>query len=237
MLERFDLLQHAPLEGARTLLEIGSGPHAVATVPLAFRVGPEGRLLAGELSRWGNFVSIVADSGLGNRIFPVACDARRLPLRDDAVDLALCVHGLRSLRGEPNSVRIIREMLRAAPRIFLAESLPVARTAAQRSHLGLYDLREQVFRAGSGVADDSRYPTLERVTSLVEQAGGIVDAREIVEIDLPHFLAYFPRSLVERVPAAETRDRLLQRWDEAEAIWRQKGEDHPPVGIVVAHRP
>ncbi len=95
MLERFQLIESWEIPDGATVLEVGAGAHALATVPLAYRVGPRGRVIAAERARWSRFRSVVAASGLGRRVRPVACDARRLPLRDGAADLAVCVHGLR----------------------------------------------------------------------------------------------------------------------------------------------
>jgi len=236
MLERLEVLERAGVEAGTSVLEVGSGAHALATVPLAHMVGSSGRVLAIERSRWGQFRDLVMQSGLRDRIRPVACDARWLPLRDDSVDLAVCVHGIRSLGGEESIVRILREMLRVSPRLFIAESLPIARTSAQRSHLAMYDLRHDVFFATSGRRDDLPYASLDRLASLTDRAGGIVDASEALEVNLPHSLAYFPRSLVEAIPAGEVREDLLRRWDEAAENVGKYGEDHPPVGFVLAHR-
>ncbi len=237
MLERLEVLRRAPLEGVTSVLEVGSGPQAISTIPLAYLLGPAGRVIAAERSRWGRFRAIVAESGLGGRVWPIACDARRLPLRDGCADLAVCVHGVRSLRGVENSIRIVREMLRVAPRVFLAESLPLARTKAQGAHLAMYDLREDVFLATSGAKDDLRYPTLDHLVSVAERAGGTVETTGTLEIDLPHFLAYFPRALVEEISSKEVREPLLKRWDEADSMRQRYGEDHTPLGIVVAGRP
>jgi hypothetical protein len=74
------------------------------------------------------------------------------------------------------------------------------------------------------------------MASLVRDAGGAIDRSLTVDVDLPHALAYFPRELIEAVPAGDRRDRLLARWDEANAERLRWGEDHPPVGLVVATR-
>jgi hypothetical protein len=236
MLEREAVLRRAPLNAGVTVLEVGSGPHALSTVPLAYRAGRAGRVIAVEPSRWGHFREIVAASGMEERVRPVAADARHLPLRVDSAELAVCLHGIRSFRGEGDMVRVFREMLRVSPRAFLAESLPIARSEAERAHLLMYNLREDVFSSTTGSRDDLHYLPLDRLASLVESAGGVVEKTETLEVNLPHFLAYFPRSLVEAIPQGTRREELLRRWDEADRVRRQYGEDHPPVGIVTARR-
>lgn len=234
MLERRLVLRQAPVETASTVLEVGSGGHALSTVPLADALGPDGRVLALERRRWGRFASIVGASRLGERIRPIAGDARRLPLRDRSLDLAVCLHGLRSLESEQNMVRVFREMLRVARALFLAESLPFARTPAQKAHLRMYGLREEVILARTGRKDDIAYRPLATLRALVERAGGTVEQSDTVEVDLPHALATFPRSLIEELPDGPHRADLLRRWENAEALRRRFGEDHPPVGIIRA---
>ena len=234
MLERYLLLRHAPLGSVRTVLEVGAGGHAISTVPLAHLVGANGRVLAAERRRWSQFGEVTRASGLAERIRPVACDARRLPVREGALDLAACVHGLRSLPNDETATEVFREMLRAARRVFLAESLPIALTAAQHAHLTMYNLREEVFRATTGRLDDVHYRPLEAIATLVEAAGGVVETSLTFDVDLPHALAYFPRELAESVPNPLDRTSLAARWDEAAVALSRFGEDHPPVGVVVA---
>ncbi|MGI0070799.1 MAG: class I SAM-dependent methyltransferase [Thermoplasmata archaeon] len=236
MLERHQVLQHAALARGSTVLEIGAGGQAISTVPLAFGVGDTGRVVAAERARWDRFMETVAAGGLQDRVLPVACDARRLPFRDHSFAQALCVHGLRSLGTEESRVDIIREMLRVAPRIFLAESLPIAENDAQRAHLAMYDLREEVFEATTGRRDDTHYLPLDQLARLVKRAGGVVERSTSIEVDLPHALAYFPRSLVESIAVASDREALLRRWDSANARRERNGEDHPPVGAITARR-
>ena len=237
MLERHQVLERAPLVPGSTVLEVGSGPHATSTVPLAFALGPRGRVVAAERSRWGQFRRVVVACEMQGRVFPVACDARHLPFRTDSADLAVCIHGVRSLENEENIEEVFREMLRVAPRLFVAESLPIATSKAQRAHLDMYGLREEVFRATLGRPDDLAYFPLERLASLVMRAGGVVEGLATVDVDLPHALAYFPRSMVEAAPPGSVRDSLMRRWDEAHEMNLRYGADHPPVGFVLARRP
>jgi hypothetical protein len=236
MLERFQVLRQAGIEPGSNVLEVGSGGHAITTVPLAFEIGSAGRVIAGERSRWNHFKEVVSASGLAPRIQLLKCDARRLPLGNNSVALSLCVHGIRSLGDQENLVAIFREMFRVSSRVFLAESLPIAKTDAQRAHLAMYDLRHEVFEAAYGHLDDLPYLPLDSLSRLVEQAGGSVGKSLVLEIDLPHALAHFPRSLVESVPNANSRQDLLRRWDEADSQGQRHGTDHPPVGIVEATR-
>ncbi len=236
MLERYQVLRHASLAAGSRVLEVGSGPHAIATVPLAFETGPSGRVIAAERSRWGRFAEIVEAAGVAERVRAVTCDGQRLPLGNDAADLAVCVHGVRSLDSGENMARVFEEMLRVAARLFVAESLPIGQTEAQRAHLAMYDLRETVLGATTGRPDDLHYLPLERLTDLVRRAGGRVLRSTTVRVDLPHALAYFPRRLIERVPDERAREELLIRWDDANSLRLRVGEDHPPVGAVLAER-
>jgi ubiquinone/menaquinone biosynthesis C-methylase UbiE len=236
MRERRAVLSEAALLPGSVVLEVGAGGHALTTVPLAYALGPEGSVIAVERERWGHFRPIVAASGLGGRIRAIGADARRLPLRDDGADLAVCVHGLRSLRGEEYLVSVFREMLRVAPRLFVAESLPVARTEAQRAHLAMYELREELFEATTGRKDDLRYLPLKQVAELVARAGGVVTSSRTLEVESPHALAFFPRAMIEGLSPGPRRASLLERWDRAAELGRRHGTNHPPVGTVAAAR-
>lgn len=236
MLERYQVLEHAPFGVGDHLLEVGSGAHAIATVPLAFRAGGSGRVVALEPRRWGSSLEILSRVALRARVRPLQGDARHLPLLSDSFDLALCVHGVRSLRSEATMVQVFREMLRVAPKILLAESLPTALNAAQRAHLEMYDLREEYFRATTGALDDLHYLPIERLGQLVANAGGKVLSSEVVVVDLPHFLAFFPRERLLTIPESAQREDLLARWDRADRLRKEHGTDHPPVAVVIAGR-
>ncbi len=234
MVERYLIVQESGAGSGETVVEVGSGGQALATIPLAHRVGESGRVLAVERERWDRFREIVTASGFGPRIRPVRADARRLPFDAGTFRLATCIHGVRSLGDDEGCVQVFREMLRVARRLFVAESLPVGRTVAQRAHLRMYELREEVFFATTGRRDDRRYRSIEDLRGLVERAGGVVEVCRTLEPDLPHALAFFPRSLVEAVPDPPLRGRLEDRWDRAVEELRRSGEDHPPVGVVLA---
>lgn len=236
MVERSVVLRETRIARGSRVLEVGSGAHAITTIPLAYRVGSQGRVIAAERARWNEFRSIVELSGLGARVDPVACDARTLPLRDDSCDLAVCVHGIRSLGGDARIIAVVREMLRAAPRLLVAETLPSGRTAAQRAHLGMYGLREEVLRLATGRTDDRPYVPVGRLAELCQRAGATVESTRTIDVDLPHALAYFPRDLVEGISEPRARADLLRRWDRAYSDLLRYGEDHPAVGIVLARR-
>uniref|UniRef100_UPI00262FC0EA class I SAM-dependent methyltransferase n=1 Tax=Thermococcus sp. TaxID=35749 RepID=UPI00262FC0EA len=162
-------------------------------------------------------------------------DARELPFPFKAFDLAVLVHGIRSLKNEETMVKVISEMLRVAEEVFIAESLPIARNERQEAHLELYNLREEIFEALFGEKDDLHYPTMEELKELVEKAGGRVIESGTFEPGLPHYLAYIPREYVERIKDGKKRAELLKKWDRTYEKWKN-GTEHPPVGWILAEK-
>ncbi|WP_232473402.1 class I SAM-dependent methyltransferase [Thermococcus thioreducens] len=157
MLERFRVLQFAPIREGMNVLEVGCGAHALTTVPLAYSVGETGRIVAVDLSRWRFFEEVASSTGMKHRIIPLKVDAKELPFPFKTFDLAVLVHGVRSLKNEETMVRVFSEMLRVANMVFIAESLPIANNERQRAHLELYNLREDIFEALFGEKDDLHY--------------------------------------------------------------------------------
>ena len=213
-------------------VSFGCGAHALTTVPLAYLVLEIGRVVAVDRARWCFFEEITDSAGLGHRVIPLKTNARELPFPFKAFDLAVLVHGVRSLKNEETMVRVFSEMLRVADRVFIAESLPIAKNERQRAHLELYNLREEIFEALFGEEDDLHYPTLGKLQELVEEAGGRVIESGTFKPGLPHYLAYIPREYVERIKEGKKRAELLERWDRAYEMWK-RGAEHPPVGWAV----
>ncbi len=235
-LERYQVLGHAGVEPGMNVLEVGCGAHAISTVALAHKVGDRGRVVAVEKERWTYFDEIVRASGLAKRVIPQACDATSLPFPYESFDIAVTVHSVRSFRNEGTIVRIFREMFRVAQRVFVAESLPVARNAAQAAHLEMYNLRQEIFEAILGSKDDLHYFPLDQLVGLVERAGGRVTGSRTFDSNMPHYLAFIPRDYVERVEPQADREGLLRRWDAAYRKLVEHGEEHPPVGLVHGSR-
>ncbi|MFQ5951031.1 MAG: class I SAM-dependent methyltransferase [Candidatus Geothermarchaeales archaeon] len=236
IIERHEVLSHATIEKGMNVLEVGSGQHAIATVPLAHMVGDTGRVTAVEIERWKYFDEVMRATGLGKRVIPLASDATQLPFPFECFDLAVIVHGIRSMRSEKTITRIISEMLRVSPRVFLTESLPIAKTRAQEAHLEMYNLREEIFEALLGAKDDIHYLPLGKLADLVERAGGRVIESKILDVGFPHYLAFIPREYVERIRDEEKRESLLRRWQVAHEKLLEHSEEHPPVAIVNAVR-
>ena len=236
MLERLGVLQFAGVQRGMNVVEIGCGAHALTTVPLAFLVGETGRVVAVDRARWSHFDEIVRESGLRRRVIPLKCDARELPFPLESFDLAVLVHGVRSLKSEDIIVGVFREMLRVSERVFIAESLSIAKTKAQEAHIEMYNLRQEVFEALFGEKDDLHYFPLERLLEFVREAGGEIRDYGVFEPNLPHFLAYIPREYVERIRNARRREELLERWERAYEKLQRYGEEHPPVGWLIASK-
>jgi ubiquinone/menaquinone biosynthesis C-methylase UbiE len=148
IIERYVVLKHAKLGSGENILEIGCGPQAIATIPLASLVGENGRVVALDRGRWGDFWKLIEMSGLKRRVIPIQEDARSLPFPYSCFDLAVCIHGIRSFENREAVVAAVKEMLRVSKeRIFLAESTPIAKNMAQKAHLAMYNLRRPVFLA------------------------------------------------------------------------------------------
>ncbi|WP_457741899.1 class I SAM-dependent methyltransferase [Thermococcus sp.] len=211
---------------------IGCGAHALTTAPLAYLVGETGRVVAVDRSRWRFFEEITSATGLSHRIIPLKVDARELPFPFKVFDLAVLVHGVRSLKNEETMVRVISQMLRVAEKVFIAESLPVANNERQGAHLEFYNLREEIFEALFGEKDDLHYLPLETLIELVEKAGRRVIKSGTFESGLPHYLAYIPGEYVEKREDEKKRAELRKRWDRVYEKWK-RGAEHPPVGWLL----
>ncbi|MBU7044566.1 MAG: class I SAM-dependent methyltransferase [Theionarchaea archaeon] len=234
MIERFHVLRAVGIKEGNTVLEIGCGAHALTTVPLAYLLGPQGNLFTTDRERWTFFHSVVHASGLQDRIFPFQCTALTLPLPSQSVDCSVLIHGVRSLGDQSTMIGVFAEMLRVSPTVCVAETLPCAHTSAQRAHLDMYNLREELFQALSGRKDDVHYLPLDTLCTLMEKAGGTILSAEHHEMRFPHFLAYFPKEEILRITSRKKRRELLKEWKFAHENLLQYGEEHPPVGIVTA---
>lgn len=235
IIERYRILLNAHIERGTTLLEIGSGPFGIATVVLAYLAGSNGRICAVDKGRWWGFDETLRAVGLRERVIPIMCDATQLPFTCK-FDNAVSIHALRSFRDEPTIVNIFKEMFRVSSRVFVAASLPIAKTRAQKAHIEMYNLKEEIFESLSGEKDDIHYFPLKKLMEFIERAGGTITEAKTMDVDLPHYLACTPREMIERIEDDEKRDDLLRRWEKAYDNLQKYGEEHPPVGMVEAVR-
>lgn len=235
IVERYLVLEHAGLVEGANVLEIGCG-QGIATVSLALLIGESGRVVALDRGRWQNFWDIVKASGLQRRIIPIQEDARKLPFPYSCFDLVTCVHGIRSFDNREAIVEAVKEMLRVAKeRIFLAESSPIAKTEAQKAHLRMYDLRRPIFLAlGRENFGDLHYFPPEDLKGIIEEAGAVKVNVKLVDVNMPHYLAYLPVKFIEKIRDKKTREDLKERWTEALEVLEKHGEEHPPVVVANA---
>lgn len=236
IIERHIVLKHTKLVSEANVLEIGCGPHAIATIPLASLVGEKGRVIALDLGRWGDFWKLIEACGLQKRVIPIQEDARSLPFLNSCFDSVVCIHGIRSFENREAVVAAVREMLRVSrEKIFLAESTPIARNMAQKAHLTMYNLRRPVFLAlGQEVEGDIPYFTPAEMENIVREAGAAKIEVKLIDVNMPHHLAWFPIETIEKIQNERTRDDLKQKWKEALKMLETHGEEHPPVVIVNA---
>ena len=169
-------------------------------------------------------------------MIPIQDDARKLSFPYSCFDLVVCVHGIRSFDQRFAIVAAVNEMLRVTKeRIFLAESLPIAKNAAQQAHLTMYNLRRPTFLA-SGHADwgDLHYFPPEEIKTIVEEAGAAKTEVKTVDMNMPHHLAWFPLGMIEKIKDKKVLENLRRKWTKAQEMLDKYGEEHPPVVIVNA---
>ena len=236
IIERYIVLKYAKSVSGENVLEIGCGPQAIATIPLASLVGEKGKIVALDRGRWGDFWKLIEMSGLKRRVIPVQEDARSLPFPYACFDLVVCIHGIRSFENREAVVAAVKEMLRVSKeRIFLAESAPTAKNMAQKAHLAMYNLRRTLFLAlGREVEGDLRYFSPEEIENIVREAGAAKIEVKLIDVGMPHHLAWFPLEMIEKIRDKEIRYDLKRKWKKALRMLEKYGEEHPPVIIVNA---
>lgn len=175
-------------------------------------------------------------SGLQKRVTPIQGDAKSLPFSRSCSDLVVCIHGIRSFQNREAVVKTVREMLRVSKeRVFLAESAPLARNMAQKAHLAIYNLRRQVFLV-LGHEDWGGIPYFQQkeLERIVKEAGAMKTNVKLIDVDMPHHLAYFPAKIIEKIQDEKLRDNLKQKWKKALKMLERYGEEQPPVITVNA---
>lgn len=236
IIERYTILKHGGLFSGANVLEVGCGPQAITTIPLALLVGERGRVVAIDRGRWGDFWELVEASGLHKRVIPLQEDAKNLPFPYSCFDLVVCIHGIRSFENREAVVEAVKEMLRVSKeRIFLAESSPIAKNMAQKAHLAMYNLRRPLFLAlGREVEGDIPYFSPEELEKIVRKAGAAKISVQLVDVDMPHHLAWFPEEMILKVQDKKLRENLKRKWKKALKMLEKYGEEHPPVVVVDA---
>jgi len=237
MLERWKILKEANIKPGSNVLDVGCGPHAIATITLAIIVGDKGRVVALDRGRWGEFNSIVEASGLQQRIIPLQEDAQNLPFPYPCFDLVVCIHGIRSFDDRDTLVQSVKEMRRVSRGgVFLAESSPIVRNMAQKAHLKMYNLRRPVYQAlGREHWGDVPYYSEAELEAMVKEAGASHIEVKLIDVDLPHHLAWFPLEMVEKIHNAKIRSELDKRWRNADKMLEKYGEEHTPVIVINAN--
>ncbi len=234
LFERFLLLQHTPIRPGMKILEIGCGAHALSSNVLGYYVGPTGTVVAVDRERWHSFERMVNYTDYHDRILPLKIDAPSLPIPYRTFDLGVILHGIRSMGDDANLITILQELLRVSHQIIIAESLPIAHTTAQKAHLDMYNLREIAFEAINGRKDDTHYRPVDQLVGLVKSAGATQLDIRVIEFDLPHFLAVFPKEFLNEIPDPRLRSSLFAKWEKANRQIQKVGEKHPPVCIIQA---
>jgi hypothetical protein len=57
---------------------------------------------------------------------------------------------------------------------------------------------------------------------------------KLVDVDMPHHLAWFPAEMIEKIQDKKIRENLKRKWKKALRMLERYGEEHPPVVIIHA---
>jgi len=232
LIERYLVLKNINIRKGMKVLDIGCGADALTSIALAYFVGKEGTVVAVDRARWSRFEKMVSYVQYQDRIIPLKLDASELPIPYRAFDLADIIHGIRSM-GEDDEIKgVLKELLRVSSRVTIAESLPIAKNPAQQAHLDMYNLREPVFEAAFGKKDDFHYRTEMELVKIMESSGAKNIKSKVIEFDLPHYLAFFPKEIMMKIEDEKLQKVYLQKWKRAYAQLQEVGESHPPVCII-----
>jgi ubiquinone/menaquinone biosynthesis C-methylase UbiE len=236
--ERYMILKHAKIALGANILEIGCGPQAMATIPLAFLVGENGRVVALDRGRWGDFWKLIERSGVKSRVIPLQDNARKLLFPYSCFDLTVCIHGIRSFENRKACVEAIGEMLRVSTgRIFIAESSPIARNMAQKAHLTMYNLRRRVFLTMNRPEwGDIPYFSQNDLVKIVKEAGAWKIDTKLIDVNMSRHLAWFPPELPDKIKDKARRENLRREYLKGEKMLDKYGEEHPPVIVINAWR-
>ena len=81
---------------------------------------------------------------------------------------------------------------------------------------------------------DIPYFTPEEMKKIVEEAGAARVNVKLVDVDMPHHLAFFPSEYIDKIQDEGLRCSLKEKWMKALDMLERYGEEHPPVVIVNA---
>lgn len=150
------LLDAMGLDGARRLLDVGSGPGTFAARARARFPG----LHVVELEPSHAFAPTVRAVG------------EAIPLRDGSVDVAICLSSIRHVR---DRARVLREIRRVAARLWIIELDPHASSERIANHAD--HIHGAVLRTVFGPFVVRTAPVAELIIDLARDAGWRLDAR------------------------------------------------------------
>jgi len=55
---------------------------------------------------------------------------------------------------------------------------------------------------------------------------------KVVDVDMPHHLAYFPLDEIKKIEDKAVREELEEKWRKALKMLDKHGEEHPPVIVM-----
>lgn len=228
-LERMAIAQEMQLCSHDSVLDIGCGRGYFSIAAAKSSQTVVGIDLMDGVERpswWRNFNTCMNELNLCDRVSGVKSDAERLPFRSSSFTVAAAVHSIRNFRSYCSVKAALKEMKRVVAkggRVIIVESLPVARTKAQESHLLMFKCKTKY------TLGELDYLPEEKVAEMFQKTG--FQRINIKRLDY-NWSATPPLFCIDNhltsLPESE-REKAKEEYNEAASMIRKWGEVSPPA--------
>jgi len=170
-LERMAIAQEMQLRDHDVVLDVGCGRGYFSVAAAKSSRIVVGVDLMDGVERpgwWRNFNTCMNELDLCNRVSGVRLDAGHLPFRSSSFSVVAAVHSIRNFPSYLSVETALKEMKRVAVkggRVIVVESLPVALTKAQESHLLMFKCKVKY------TSGELNYPSEAKVTEMFKKTG------------------------------------------------------------------
>jgi len=228
-LERMAVAKEMQLDGRDVVLDVGCGRgyFSIAAAESSRVVASVDLMNGAERPGWWrNFNVCMDELNLRDKVSGVKSDAQHLPFKSSSFTVVAAVHSIRNFPSYHSMEVALREMKRVAAeggRVIIAESLPVALTKAQLSHLKMFECKAKY------TPGELKYLPEEKVAEMFHKTE--FKTIKIRRLDY-NWSATPPLFCIDNyLPSLSKTERKKaeEEYNEAVAMIRKWGEASPPA--------